>query len=66
MISEKMNREINNQLMFELSSGHLYLAMAAYCSSIDLEGFANFFIIQEKEERFHAMKFYNYISEQSG
>jgi len=64
MLSEKMINQINDQIKNELYSGHLYLSMAAYCSSIDLDGFANFFIIQEQEERFHAMKFYHYLVEQ--
>ena len=64
MISETMTKKLNEQIKNELYSGHLYLAMAAYCSSVDLDGFANFFIVQEQEERFHAMKFYHYIVEQ--
>jgi len=64
MISDKMAAKINDQIKNELYSGHLYLSMAAYCSSIDMDGFANFFIVQEQEERSHAMKFYHYIVEQ--
>lgn len=64
MISEKMATRINEQIKNELYSGHLYLSMAAYCSSIDMDGFANFFIVQEQEERSHAMKFYHYLVEQ--
>lgn len=65
MISDKMAAKINEQIKNELYSGHLYLAMAAYCSSVDMDGMANFFIIQEQEERFHAMKFYHYVVEQN-
>ena len=64
MLSNKMIDKINEQIKNELYSGHLYLSMAAYCSSQDLDGFANFFIVQEEEERFHAMKFYHYLVEQ--
>lgn len=63
MISKKMVKEINEQIRNELYSGHLYLAMAAYCASKNFDGFANFFIVQEKEERFHAMKFFHYLNE---
>ena len=66
MLSQKMIQQINDQIKNELYSGHLYLSMAAYCSSKDLDGFANFFIVQEQEERFHAMKFYHYVVEQGG
>ncbi len=64
MISEKMTEKLNDQIKHELYSGHLYLSMAAYCASIDLDGFSNFFVVQEQEERFHAMKFFHYIVEQ--
>jgi len=38
--------------------------MAAYFKKEDLDGFANFFVVQAEEERFHAMKFFEYISDQ--
>jgi ferritin len=37
--------------------------MAAYFKDEDLDGFANFFLVQAEEERFHAMKFFNFIDE---
>lgn len=64
MISDKMTEQINEQIKNELYSGHLYLSMAAYCASLDMDGFANFFVVQEQEERFHAMKFFHYLIEQ--
>ena len=64
MLSEKLTDKLNEQIKNELYSGHLYLSMAAYCASIDLDGFTNFFVVQEQEERFHAMKFFHYIIEQ--
>ena len=66
MLSKIMNDELNEQLKNELYSGHYYLSMAAFCASINMNGFANFFIVQEQEERFHAMKFFNYINEKNG
>ena len=38
------------------------MAMAAYCTAESYDGFANFFLVQAEEERFHAMKLYNYIN----
>ncbi|MFC2088010.1 ferritin [Calditrichota bacterium] len=64
MLSDKMTKELNNQIQFELYSGHLYVSLAAHCASLDLDGFSNFFIVQEQEERFHAMKIFNYIKDQ--
>lgn len=63
MISKKLFTELNKQITFELYSAHLYLAMAAYSASEDLDGFSNFFKVQAEEERFHAIKFFDYINE---
>ena len=65
MISERLFTELNKQMNFEFYSAHLYLAMAAYCAAEDFDGFSNFFKVQA-EEKFHAMKFYNYINEMNG
>ena len=66
MLSEKLVGELNEQIKYEFFSAHLYLAMAAYCASEDLNGFANFFKVQAEEEKFHAMKFFDYILEMGG
>ncbi|PAB57516.1 ferritin [Anaeromicrobium sediminis] len=66
MISEKLIKELNEQIKFEFFSANFYLAMAAYCDNEDLPGFANFFKVQAEEEKFHAMKFYEYIVERGG
>ena len=63
MISKKLQNAINKQINKELYSEYLYLSMAAYLESIGLEGFANFFKVQVQEERFHAMKFFDYVNE---
>lgn len=63
MISEQLHEAILDQITFEYYSAHVYLAMAAYCHREDLDGFANFFKIQAEEERFHAMKFFNFLVE---
>ncbi len=66
MLSEKLFTALNEQITHELYAAHLYTAMAAYCESIDLKGSANFFLMQAEEERFHAMKFFNYINDRDG
>ncbi|WP_010300729.1 ferritin [Kurthia senegalensis] len=63
MLSEKLHKALNDQLNFEFYSAHAYLAMAAYCTDENYDGFANFYLIQAEEERFHAMKFYNFLSD---
>ncbi len=66
MISKKMEKALNGQLNAELYSAYLYLSMAAYFESADLAGFANWMRVQVQEERFHAMKFYDYIIGRGG
>ncbi|MCK5147270.1 ferritin [bacterium] len=66
MISKKLEQAINEQINKELFSEYLYLSMASYCSSIGLDGFENFFLVQVEEERFHAMKMYKFLNERGG
>ncbi len=61
MLKEKMVKELNNQIREELYSAYLYLSMSAYFDSIGLKGFANWMMVQFKEEMDHAMKIYNYM-----
>jgi ferritin len=66
MLSEKLLTALNEQVNYELYSEYSYLAMASYCESQDFPGFAHFFKVQAQEERFHAMKFYDYIYQMEG
>jgi ferritin len=66
MIDKKMEKALNGQLNAEYYSSYLYLSMAAYFESIDLPGFANWMRVQEQEEKFHALKFYDYLIERGG
>jgi ferritin len=66
MISNKIEKALNDQIMEEYASSHLYLSMAAYFKSINLDGFAHWMQQQSGEEMGHAMKFYGYIFEQQG
>ncbi len=63
MPSQKLLEKLNEQIKHEFFSAHYYLAMASYCSEKSLDGFANFFIAQAEEERFHAMKFFDFLTE---
>lgn len=66
MLSEKLLKELNDQIKYEQFSSNYYLAMAAHCAAEDFNGFANFFIVQAQEEQFHAMKFFHFINELGG
>ncbi|MBU0650512.1 ferritin [bacterium] len=63
MPSEKMIQKLNYQINREIYSAYLYLSMASYATSIGLNGFANWFNVQVKEELFHAKKMYNYVNQ---
>jgi ferritin len=63
MMNESLSNALNEQMNFEFYSAHVYLAIAGYCSGESLDGFANFFIVQAEEERFHAMKIYKYLND---
>ncbi|WP_090575711.1 ferritin [Paenibacillus sp. OV219] len=62
-MNDSLSQALNEQMNFEFYSAHVYLAIAAYCSGESLDGFANFFIVQAEEERFHAMKMYKYLND---
>lgn len=66
MISKKMEAAFNGQIKNEMYSASLYLAMSAYCSDENWDGFANWFRIQAMEEMTHAMKMYDFVLERDG
>jgi ferritin len=66
MISEKMTEALNEQVNREMYSAYLYMSMSAYCNTIGLKGFANWFMVQYHEEMVHAMKIFEYIMRQAG
>jgi ferritin len=66
MIKPTVEKAINEQIMREMYSSNLYLAMSAYFHSINLSGFAHWMRIQAQEESFHAMKFFDYLIERNG
>ncbi|MCX6827572.1 MAG: ferritin [candidate division Zixibacteria bacterium] len=64
MISEKMLKTLNSQIVEEYFSSYLYLSMAAYFKSSNLDGFAHWMQVQSGEEMGHAMRIYDYIHHQ--
>lgn len=61
MVSERIQRLLNEQVNKELFSAYLYLSIEAYLTAQNLPGFANWFRVQVQEERDHALIFFNYI-----
>jgi len=66
MISEKIEKKLNEQIQKEFYSAYLYLSMEAYFASRSLNGFANYFRVQAQEERDHAMMFFDFVNHVGG
>ena len=66
MLGKKLHAALNEQFNREYYSSYLYLAMAAYATSINLDGFASWLRVQANEEMEHAMKFFDYIHDRQG
>ena len=60
-MNEKIARLLNEQINKELYSAYLYLDMANYYDEQDLDGYANYYMIQAQEERDHALLFMKYM-----
>ncbi len=66
MLSEKVQKALNDQLNAETYSAYLYLSKNAYFNTVNLNGFANWMYAQAQEELMHAMKFYEFITQRGG
>jgi len=66
MISEKMQKAINDQINAEFYSSYLYLSMSAYFESQNFKGFASWMRIQAEEEKGHAFKLYDFVVDRGG
>ncbi|MFQ5807158.1 MAG: ferritin [Phycisphaerae bacterium] len=66
MISEKMNKQLCEQITNELNASQTYLAMACMFEGKALQLLAKRFRKQAEEEREHALKIVDYILEVGG
>lgn len=66
MLSKNLQNAINEQINREFFSEYLYLSMAGHCYTGNMDGFANYFLVQAQEEHFHAMKFFNFVNDRGG
>ena len=64
-MDKKVSELLNDQINKEFYSAYLYLDMANFYASKGLDGFANWYEIQAKEEQDHAMLFYQYMHNNS-
>ena len=61
MLSKEVVKQINDQINKEFYSAYFYLKIANYYTEHNLDGFANWFLVQAKEEESHGMLFVNYL-----
>ena len=60
-MNEKIAALLNQQINKELYSAYLYLDIYNFYDSLDLDGYANYYMIQAQEERDHALLFMKYM-----
>ncbi|NLK95770.1 MAG: ferritin [Clostridiales bacterium] len=66
MISENIEKLLNEQINHEMYSAYFYLGMASYFEQEGLNGISNWYMVQYKEETDHAMYFYKYLHNVDG
>ncbi|MBN2332278.1 MAG: ferritin [Deltaproteobacteria bacterium] len=66
MLSQKMEKALNDQINAEMYSAYLYLSMSARFSELNFAGFAQWMKVQAAEEMTHAMKLYDFVIERGG
>lgn len=64
-MDHKVSQLLNEQINKEFYSAYLYLDMANFYAARGLDGFANWFEVQAREEQDHAMLFYRYLQNNS-
>jgi ferritin len=66
LLSEKIQDALNSQINLEFSSSYHYLAMSAFFEASSLPGMAAWMRVQSEEERTHAMKLFDHLSDRGG
>lgn len=62
-MDKKLEKSMNEQIVKELYSAYLYLAMAAYFESENLGGFSHWMRMQVQEELLHTSKLFDFLNE---
>ena len=60
-MNDKIKALLNEQINKELYSAYLYVDIANHYDELDLDGYANYYMIQAQEERDHALLFLKYM-----
>lgn len=65
-LTRKVQAAMNEQMRREFGAYYLYLAMSAWFSERNFDGFARWMRAQAQEEANHAMKLFDYLIDRSG
>ncbi|MCU0379751.1 MAG: ferritin [Chitinophagaceae bacterium] len=66
MISSKIEKALNQQVLLEAESSQIYLAMASWAEVEGLGGIAAFLYQHSDEERMHMLKLVKFLNERGG
>jgi len=66
MLSDTMQKALNDQIRMESESSQIYLAMASWAEIKGFEGIAAFMFKQSDEERLHMLKLLKYVNQRGG
>ena len=66
MISEKLQKAINEQITAEMWSANLYMSMCFYLKGEGFDGFAHWLKKQSEEELDHAYQLADYLMKRGG
>lgn len=66
MIHKELEQALNSQINQELTASYNYLAISAYFSEENLEGFSKWMHLQHLEEQAHAQRLQTYLLDRGG
>jgi ferritin len=66
MVTKKVEKTINEQILKEEHSSRLYLAMASWCERSGYPGASGWLYAQAEEERVHMLKLVHYLNDRGG
>lgn len=61
MLSEVVQKALNDQINMEFMSSYTYLAMSSYCAIENFPGCASWLLLQSEEENQHAMRLRSFL-----
>lgn len=66
MISENLQKLLNQQIHIEAMASNVYLAMGSWAEAEGLNGISQFLYHHSEEERMHMLKLIHYVNERGG